>query len=489
MKRFIFSFLFISFSLAQFAQNNGYSIGVTIDGFANQSVILGHYFASQTLYPDDTAQFDDNNHALFEGDKSLGVGLYFIYLPSGQYFELVVGEDQHFTVETDSSDYVKNMKVFGSADNQIFFDFQQYMLSKQDEMKMLQETLKDSTYSEKQKEKIRSKITELNSEREKKVKEIVADNPGLFASRFLNATIDIEIPEAIKDDKAEAYKYYKKHYFDNFDLSDVSLLFTPLYEGKMKNYLDNMVIQMPDSLNKEIDFIIEKARADSAIFRYVLITLFNTYAKSQIMGMDAVQVHIADKYYIDEAWWSDQKFKDELKERVEILTPILIGKKAPDEQLRVVPKDHFIKAANDTALKKFPHAGYFMNISNVDAEYTVLVFWEANCSHCKKVVPDLYKIYQDTLSKSNIEVVAINTLFGEDGKEKWVDFVNRHKLYDWINAWNPYEYKYKINYDIRSTPQIYVLNKEKEIIGKKLGPENVLELITAYKKTKEKESE
>jgi thiol-disulfide isomerase/thioredoxin len=128
-----------------------------------------------------------------------------------------------------------------------------------------------------------------------------------------------------------------------------------------------------------------------------------------------------------------------------------------------------------------------MNIHDVDADYTVLVFWEPTCSHCKKAIPKLHTIYKNELKDQNVKVLAVCTQFGEDGKEKWVDFVNNHQLYDWINAWNPYDYKYKVVYDIRSTPQIYVLNKDKEIIGKKLGPENVPELIEAYKKIKKKE--
>ena len=250
----------------------------------------------------------------------------------------------------------------------------------------------------------------------------------------------------------------------------------------LKLHLEKVLLQTPDSLIVEIDMILDKSKADSALYRFVLITLFNKYGKSQYMGMDAVQVHIAQKYYIPDSWWSDEKFISDLKERVDVLEPLLIGKTAPDVQLRFIPADHFKQAANDTALKRYPHAGNFFNISEVEGDFIVLVFWEANCSHCKKVVPQLYDIYQDSLKAMNIKVISISTLFGEDGKEKWIDFVNKNELYDWINAWNPYDYKYKEAYDIRSTPQIFVLNKEKEIIGKKLGPENVTDLINAYKK-------
>ncbi len=465
----------------------GYDIKVDVKGLSDTSIILGHYFASQSLYPDDTVFVDKAGKGEFKGDKKLNQGLYFIFMPNGTYFEILLGDDQAFEVSTDTSDYVKNLVVKGSQDNELFLDFQRYMIKKQVEMKSLQKQFGDTAQSEKQKDKIKAEIESLIQEKENKIRTIIKENPGLMVSAFLGATLEVNVPEDIKEDKQAAYEYAKAHYFDNFDLSDPRLLYTPLYEGKMNNYLDNMVLQIPDSLNKEIDSIVDKALNDSAIFRYVLITLFNKYAKSQIMGMDAVQVHIADKYYIDKAWWSDEKFITDLKERVETLKPLLIGQIAPDMQLREVPAEHFKQAANDTTLKKYPHAGSFMNIHDVDADYTVLVFWEPTCSHCKKAIPKLHSIYVNELKDQNVKVLAVCTLFGEDGKEKWVDFVNSHQLYDWINAWNPYDYKYKVVYDIRSTPQIYVLNKDKEIIGKKLGPENVPELIEAYKKIKKQE--
>ncbi len=60
-----------------------------------------------------------------------------------------------------------------------------------------------------------------------------------------------------------------------------------------------------------------------------------------------------------------------------------------------------------------------------------------------------------------VEVLAISTLFGEEGKVKWVNFVNEHGLYDWKNAWNPYSYDFKLKYDIISTPQIFILDENK----------------------------
>lgn len=472
------------FSTSSKAQTKGYKIDVTIKGYNDTNVFLAHHFA-KSMYPDDTVRLDKNGRGVFTKDKPLIQGLYVIFLPNQTYFEIIVGEDQNFSLVTDTTDYLKNLSFKGSPDNTIFLEFQKYMQSKHQEAMTLQEQLKN-TESEDEKKSIQESLQKLGEERKAKINKTIENNPELFTSTFLKATLDVEVPDELRGEQVKAYEYYKKHYFDNFDISDVRLLHTPLYEDKLMTYLDKIVIQVPDSIIKEIDQIFAKTQSDSILFRYVLITLFNKYGKSNLMGMDAVQVHIADKYYIPMAYWSSEEFIADLKDRVEKLKPLLIGKVAPDPELRFVPAEHFKDAKNDTALKKYPHAGSFMKISQVNADFTVLLFWEATCSHCKKIVPQVYNIYQESLKDQNVQVVAISTLFGEDGKEKWVDFVNNKQLYDWLNVWNPYDYKYKELFDIRSTPQIFVLNKDKEIIGKKLAPENILELINAYKKHNQK---
>lgn len=468
----------------------GYEIHVQIDGISDTEIILGHY-VNKSMYPDDTAYVGENGSGTFAGKDLLPEGMYIVYLPSGQYFQIMMGNDQHFSIVTDTLNFVNNAKVDGSDDNRIFFDFQRYMILKQEEIGSLQNQLQNSD-SQKEKERIRKKIGELTSERKDKIKGIQTDNPDLFVTTFLVATLDIEVPDPPVNsdgtiDSAWQYHYYRSHYFDNFDPADARLLRTPLYEDKVMNYLEKVVPQIPDTLNKEIDFLLDGALNDSNLFRFLLITLFNHYGKSNIMGMDAVQVHIAEKYYLHKTWWNDEKFLTDLEDRISKLKPLLLGNVAPDAQLLIVPADHFKKAENDSAMKRYPHVGELMNISHIKSDMLVLFFWEADCSHCKKAVPEMYRHYINTLKPMGVEVVAISTLFGEEGKEKWVDFINKNDLYDWINAWNPYDYNFKVLYDIRSTPQIFVLNKNKEIIAKRIGTEQVAEVIKLYQESRSNE--
>jgi len=458
-------------------------INIEIHGLSDTSVILAHYL-NKSIFPDDTIWLNSKGKASFKSKKPYQQGMYIIYLPTGKYFEFLLGNDQVFSLKTDTVNFVENMKIKGSYENAIFFDFQKYVISIKDELKKNQDTLKNGDPNSKK--QARERLEQLSSERRDKINQIISQKPSLFVSTFLKSTLDIKMPEPPKKengeiDSAAEYQYYKNHYFDNFDPSDGRLLYTPLYEDKIMFYLEKVIIQIPDTLMKEIDVLMEGAKNDSTLFRYLLITLFNHYGNSNIMGFDAIQVHLAEKYYLKYSWWTDDKFLSELEERVKILKPLTLGNDAPNIELLAVPPDHFRVAENDTALKKYPHVGELFRINDVQADFTVLFFWEATCSHCKVAVPKMYGIYKEQLEPLGIKVISVSTLFGEEGKVKWVDFVNKNHMYDWINAWNPYDYQFKITYDIRTTPQIFIIDKNKKIVGKRIAPEQVPELINAIK--------
>lgn len=471
--------------LPMLVSGEGYEIRIKINGLTHQQIILGHYL-SKSMYPDDTVKLDDKGVGTFKGPKKLPAGMYLVYLPNSRYFDLVVGEDQVFSVETDTLDFLNNMVIKGAEENQVFLDFQRYMADLKTEADSLTRQLRNAGNAG-ERQKLSDALKALNENRIARIENIKKEYPGYFVADFLRATLDIKVPDPPKNDQGKIdstwqYYYYRAHYFDNFDISDPRLLRTPFYEDKVMTYLNKVIPQVPDSLIPHVDMLIEKSRGDSALFRYMLITLFNHYGKSNIMGMDAVHVHIADKYYITESWWSDPKYLAELKDRNEKAKPLLIGAVAPDAELMFVPADHFKSAMTDTALRRFPHVGIKGNIHRVEAKFTVLMFWEAECGHCKTMVPELHNLYEKSLKQLGVQVLAISTLFGEDGKAKWVDFVNKNKLYGWINAWNPYSYDFKIKYDIIATPLIFILDENKKIIAKRISPDQVEGIITSILK-------
>ena len=466
------------FNFGLFAQHN---IQITMPAFAGDTLILGHYFR-ESLIIQDSAILDAKGHGVFSGKKTLPSGLYLVYLPNKNRFDLLIDKNQKFSIVSDTIDLTRNTQITGDNENILFYQYQNFIANERDKAINLQKSLNPSS-SKEDSALIKTKIEGINAEVFNYVKNLVDSNTGTFLSKFLIAMKEVEVPDPPRDSKGNItdstfqVRYYKSHYFEYFDLSDVRLLRTPFYEKKLMYYLDNLVIPMPDTVYKEVDHLIKISRADTFLFKYMLSTLFNYYANSKYITMDAVYVYIAEKYYIPEANWSDRKFIADLQKRLIKIKPLLIGKTAPDVQLVHVSDEHFKIAAEDTSLKKNPYVGEFFNLKNIQAKYLLLYFWEADCGHCKKTIPELHAIYE-RLKPVGVKVIAVHMLSGIPGKEKWVDFISSNNLYGWINAWNPYDFSYRDIYDVTSSNILFLFDKDKKIMAKRIDPEQAEQIIS-----------
>jgi hypothetical protein len=75
----------------------------------------------------------------------------------------------------------------------------------------------------------------------------------------------------------------------------------------------------------------------------------------------------------------------------------------------------------------------------------------------------------------------------DDLKKEWTKYIREHNMADWTNVYQTKEMEaaivdakkpgFRQLYDITVTPTIYLLDKEKRIIGKKLTIEQLHELL------------
>jgi thiol-disulfide isomerase/thioredoxin len=489
MRRFFFVLIVGIVLITNYSLSNaqGYEIKVKIPSLKEKKVVLGHHFLDK-LYPDDTITLDKKGLGAFHGKKALPGGMYIIFLPSTLYFDVIVDKQEKFTISSDSSNFIYTAKFEGSPENSLFYEYLRLIGEKRDSLERLK-PLKDSARSEVEKVRISKRMEYLDKEVKDYQENLIRNNPETLLASIIKSFQEVQVPDFPKDasgkvlDSTFQYKYYKSHYFDNFDITDPRLIRIPVgYDKKILNYLDKMTAQFPDSLNKEIDMLIKKSRSSEELFRTSLVTIFNHYISSNIMGMDGVWTYVAEKYYIPEATWSDTAYISKLKKTVEKTKPLLLGKVAPDINLFQMPDNHFISAVEDTALRNAFIPGEQFTLHSVKAKFTVLVFWEAGCGHCKKAIPELFTDYKK-LKDKGVQVVAVSILSYLE-KKKWVEFVNEHGLYGWVNAWNPFEIKYKELYDVSSTPALFLLDEDKKIIAKKIGPEQLEDVINFELKKK-----
>lgn len=446
-------------------KKEGYEIKVHITGLKDTFCLLANYYGDKQ-YIQDTGRVNSTGDMIFKGDKTLGGGIYLIVLPSKNYFETVITDNQFFSLSTDTSDLVKNMKVKGSEENTIFYEYQNFIASKHKEVQPLREQLKKVENNKDSSLIIQEKIKSIDNSVKEYQKDFIKKHANSFVSKTFVAMQEIEIPETStlpdgSKDSTFPYRFYKQHYFDNIDFSDDRLLRTPIFHKKISYYMEKMILQHPDSIILAADYLVEKARANKEVFKYVVYYITYTYETSKIMGMDAVFVHMGKKYYASgEAYWVDSTQLSKIVKRVNKLEPILIGKKTPN---LIMP---------DTSMRKM------YSLHDIKAKYTVVIFYDHDCGHCKKEIPKFAELYKKYQSKG-MEVYAVEITNNMDA---WKKFIVEHKL-NWINVADLYgQNDFREKFDIYSTPVVYLLDENKIIKAKRIGAEQVEEFMERFLK-------
>lgn len=457
------------------AADGGYELRVKVKGLSDTICYLANFYGKNQYYKD-TAKVDSEGNMVFEGNEELEQGLYTLVVDKSKIIDLLVVE-QKFSIETDTSDYLGTLKIKGSEENKAFFEYVGYLNEMQKKAATYQEDLESEDKEKEQQAALALK--KLDSTVKAFQKEFVKKHEGKFASKFVYAMLEPEIPEPPKNedgsiDSTFQYRYYKTHFFDHLDFSDARYLRTPVYHNMISKYIEKLTLQYPDSLTEAIDYVVGKARANYDLFQYTVSWITNTYEQSKIMGMDAIFVHMAENYYLtDEVGWIDSTQKEKIRERYLKMKPLLLGKVAPNIILA------------DTAQKTW------YNLHKLQADFTLVYIWSPTCGHCKKVTPPMHDLYLKYKDKG-FEVFAVGTEFEN---EEWIKYIKKHKL-SWINVSDSPEFpnnikdhpnNFRDNYDVYSTPQIYLLDKDKKIIAKKLEAEQLDEFLNRLIEEKEKE--
>ena len=444
--------------------DGGYNIKVHIDGLADSTVYLGYYFGDKQ-YVKDTLKLDKKANGIFKGTKPLEGGIYFVLVPGNTIFELMIDKEQDFSVSTkftgDPADLTKYLKSEGSAEIGMYVDYQQFMISQNGKATNLRKRSPKATPDEKK--IINDSLALLYEEVKARWADIEDNHHESLLAAVLRINKDIDIPDFPRDsdgnvlDSAFQYKFYKKHFFDNVDFQDARLLRTQFYQPKLVRYFDKMILQAPDTIIKESRDIIGRTEGCDEMFRFTLQTIFNKYNNSNIMGMDKVLVFFGDNYYLKEGKtpWVDSAWVEKLRERVEELRYNQVGNQAIELHL-------------------YTYDDKPVTISGINAEYTVLFFFEPSCGHCKKATPKM-KALADKFWERGVEVMGIYT---QTDKEEWGKFIESQGLENWVNAWDPYNQSgFRLFYDIRSTPSIYLLDRGKKIIAKRIDVETLEKVL------------
>lgn len=439
---------------AMVAAKPTYKITLQVDGNTDSVMLLGYNYAQHT-YVLDSARNNGSGKFVFEGDSKMNPGLYFITNGGNRYMDIVIyHEEPRFSMHTKQSNWIENMKVKGSKQNELMFDYQRKNAALYRELTQAEQTLDSAalaTFRSNQYRRLDSLKLAL-----------VEQHPDAMIGKMIYATKEVEVPHQKPDGEAmtdrERYDYFMAHYFDNIPVDDDFIVRTPkeIFYQQVMDYMDKYMRGMPPSaIIPLLDSLIDRAEPAPEVYKWLVHTTTEHYLQSTVMVYDEVYVHLAQRYYASgKAYWASPTVIDEQIERATKWERLLVGREAPE--LILFDTMHH------------PHS-----LHHMPGRYTLLIFWSPTCGHCRDVIPALYNSFDQVAEELDMTAFTILTEPDEHTVAKWKDFIDEHGMHNprWLHL-NGAEANvdWREVYDISSTPQVYLIdNSNHTFIAKKLN--------------------
>ena len=471
MKRFVKITILLALALllsipAQARKKNQYEITLKINGGRDSIMYMGHYYAKGNSVVD-TVKVDKKGRFVFEGTDTLANGLYFFANPKGTYVEFVIyNEKPFFTFETEQKDWTSNMKVKGSKENEFFYAFHRIDATVTEDLILHEARMDSATFAAYR----YKKLLALDSVK----MSMIEQHPEKFLSKMMLSAKEVDVPyvDANGDSMTvdQRRQYYIAHYFDNMMLDDNALVRTPkavFYDRVMTFYDKVLKFAPPQTIISYMDPMLERAKAAPDVFMYLVMTLTQKYLQSNVMVHDEVYVHLVKKYYASgDNFWSSPSTIDKELIRANKWEQLLVGHEAPELILY------------DTL--HIPHS-----LHNYPHKWKLLVFWSPNCGHCKHIIPEVYRVFNQYSTQYDIGAFTILSDPDDKTRAEWKQFMAQHGMTSpaWLSLdGGEANVDWHDVYDITSTPQIYLIDQDNIIQAKKLGEssiENVIKAICA----------
>jgi alkyl hydroperoxide reductase subunit AhpC len=480
MKSIIYLLVSLCFSASILTAKEGYKLKLQVKNNTDSVLYLAHYFAKpQRVYKIDSAFADASGNYLFEADSLSNGGIYLLITKkNASVLEFLLQKGDNINLTFDRTEPTKTADFAGQKENTNFYVYQKYLIDLNKKMEGIQQEFATAK-NKKDSAKAQEKNVAITKEVKKYRKDFVANNPNSLAANLFNSMEEPEIPEALniadkkrgknplKAGEQSAYSFYKAHYWDKFDFENDAIMYTPIYDKKLEDYL-KLVLSVPDSFNKEADILLKKCRPSKEMFKYTLNNLTYYAENSKVMGMDESFVYLVENYFMkgDAKAWMHDTILAKYVERAKAIAPTMLGQTVKD--MRIVD----INGAPITFSDFYKQQ-----------DYTLLIFYDPTCGHCKKEVPASDSTVKQLIKENiDIKIFGINN---SSENEKWKELIKEKNLETgrWMHVHDPNRIgNFYRNYDVRTNPVLYIIDKKGTIVGKRIDHSNMAGLIRNIEK-------
>lgn len=265
-----------------------------------------------------------------------------------------------------------------------------------------------------------------------------------------------EIPQMMTDPQQRA-SYYVKHYWDDYSLADTAF------------------IHSNDTEQLFSDFI--------GALQYVALEESSTALKRMMSHMEEDSTAYSRFCFLSEKYLYDPNSPMRSEEYFISILEQMVDSKRLDEYEKIRPADRLAQAHKNRPGMKAKDFSYVTlkgkagRMSGINADYTLLFFYEPDCSNCRKHEQILAELpaFVEMQEKGILRVLAV---YPDDNEEEWL-LKSAHMPHGWIVGWNKQgDIRSKTLYEIRATPTMYLLDKQKKVILKDASLEQTIQYLS-----------
>jgi thiol-disulfide isomerase/thioredoxin len=452
-KKWLFLFLlFPAFANAQF------QIKIkAINAADSIAYFRGTVFDDKNYIPKDTIKLYKGNYTVTAKKPIIG-GIYFLYFPKSKQKVFFALENlDSIKIEILGTNYLDSTK-FSNKANQQFIEYQilEKKLSNYDTM-YAAALAKGKKFNLAQKAAFfQPKTSQLISYRTTLLKNLKQVNALFLHLNTLN----------ILDSSVPSRKNYigRNELIKRIDFKNPKLLFTPNIKNVLNEYYSYYPLQA-DSLNKGLDTVMNKVDGKSNMSMYITDYFIKLLHNREIVNNTEAYTYYLEKYILNQKFKiSDIKQLDQLKIEFANLKSLQLQ----DTCVNMILKDT---------------AGQMQNLQEFASQnkFTLIVFYDPTCEHCKVELPKMDSTINLLENTYNIKVGRY-AVCNEPSLPAsiWKDFIVKYNLSkNYINVNLGNNMDLRKSYDAFTNPIFYLVNNKGILLGKKLSPQTVRNLILA----------
>ena len=255
-------------------------------------------------------------------------------------------------------------------------------------------------------------------------------------------------------------------------LEDPRVLYTNFVKSSVESYLKSLERNSTEALTFIAEDLVQSAH--STLKPYIALQIFNLFKEAEIMGQEAVAVEIAKRYLLNDKSGSIEEMLGYetyfgIMAFVQMNEHSLIGMQAPQIEL---PDSlgclHSIPECGEGADEASPFLQLFY-------------FYTSNCSSCRATTPLLAGLLQ----RYEGIPIRIYAIFTGSNRSEWMNesakfSLIQNPLVERIDLWDPeVESNFPLLYGVISTPQMLLTTDKGIIVGRRLTPKSLEQLLEA----------